>query len=52
MNNLICSYCEKPLTELSFNGGKWQCRECGKLLIYEEFKKYYEELEKRMEKIK
>lgn len=43
IKNLVCPYCEKTLTSLSFSGGKWQCRECGKLLDYETFKKFYVE---------
>ena len=41
-SNITCLYCKKTLTAKSFEGGKWKCENCGKLLTYEKFKEYYE----------
>lgn len=40
--NVVCPYCDKPLSSETFEGGKWRCQECGKLLDYETFKEFYE----------
>jgi ribosomal protein L37AE/L43A len=40
INNLVCPYCDKPITKESFKESNWQCQECIRLLDYETFKKY------------